>query len=199
LSLIERKECLVRIRKSRLLISGVIAVAIGVSAAATAQAATYYNIVNVDSGKALQLDSSGKVRLEAPNSHALGQQFKRIQTEYIAGSQGPWFVSALQNRLGSCLIDKVFGETPQLASGTCTGANKADRMWSHLRGGYTATPSLPGYQLISDHANYMVGGCWFGVCASAAGLMSPDLIALDPLEWSGAAKWEFRYAVTATP
>ena len=189
-----------RTRRSRLLLSGFVAIAIALSATAAAQAATYYNIVNVESGKALQLTSSGQVRLETPNKHALGQQFKRIDTEYFGGSQGTWFASGLKNRLGSCLIDGTYiGTAHEFTSGTCTGADKPSRMWSHLRGGYTATPSLPGYQLISDYANYIVGGCGFGTCASIAGLAPPSVISLDPLEWSGAAKWEFRYAVNATP
>jgi hypothetical protein len=45
----------------------------------------------------------------------------------------------------------------------------------------------------------MIHGCFLGTCGQFADLLSASMIGLDPLEWGGLAKWQFRFAVSATP
>jgi len=146
------------------------------------------------------------VRLATPNRFSLGQQFKLIETE--GGSLGSvgGFNAAIQNRLGACLVDSsplTFEKywLDSLRTGSCNGASKSRRMWAHLSGSLTATPSISGYQMVNwQTAGYVTDFCLFDCnLTHNASVLSASFIGDDPNEWSGAAKWKYRFAVSATP
>jgi len=167
--------------------------------ASGAHADSYYNIVNTSSGQALQIDSSGKLRVATPNRFALGQQFKLTEVETL----GPeWFSASIKNRLGSCLVDNdplsQIGDIGLLRASNCGSPMKSRRMWSHLRGSLTATPALSGYQLINDQtARYATPPLCLFSCDDFAALWPASFVAGDPSELGAYAKWEYRFAVSA--
>jgi hypothetical protein len=193
-----------RPRRRRTLVAVAIALAVGGFAAAQAQAASYYTIVNTQSGRALEASADGKVRLAAPDKTNPLQQWKQIHRE----SFGSWYEVALQNRLTGCLrSDAPLNPVPiasDLKTGICAGASTDSRKrWSHLFGSNTATPAIPGAQLVnSQTAEYVAH---FDLCFDpavcpakpVAALLSASLVASVPDELGGAAKWQYKFATTA--
>ncbi len=169
--------------------------------AADAGAASYYNIVNTNTGRALEASIDNKVRLAAPDKGNLLQQWKQIYRVNF----GSWYEVALQNRLTGCLrSDTINPESlAPLTVGVCDGAQTDSRKrWSHLSGSVTGSPTVPGAQLVnSQTAEYTADFdlCFFGNCSPKPGasLMSASGVASDPNELGGIVKWRYKFAATA--
>jgi hypothetical protein len=170
-------------------------------ATSVAHGASYYNIVNVQTGQALQATVSGKVELAPLNKTNLLQQWKRVNTQTV----GPFFESAIQNRLAGCLRSDNLNPNVQFAplkTGSCAGtASDSIKRWSHLSGAQTGAPSVPGYQLVnSQTAEYAIDfNLCFGNCTPVYGasLFAASVMASDPAEFGGSAKWRYKFAATA--
>src|SRR3954452_38818 len=74
-------------RRRALLVAAVTAAAL--STGAQAHAASYYMLVNAQSGRALEASLDGKVRLATPNPTNPLQQWKQIQRVTAARSMRP--------------------------------------------------------------------------------------------------------------
>jgi hypothetical protein len=193
-----------RARRWRALLAAAVALAaaIGFGAAAEAQAASYYTIVNTGSGLALEATTSGKVRLAPVNKTNLLQQWKRVNTVNFS----TWSESAVQNRLLGCLrSDSPLNPVPIAATlkvGNCAGASSDMRKrWSHLSGSNMGTPNLPGVQLVnSQTAEYAAD---FDLCfencpvTRDAGLLSASFFDSIEQALAGYGKWSYKFAVSA--
>ena len=185
----------------RTLLAGAVMAATLFGATSVAHGASYYNIVNPETGKALQATVSGKVELAPLNKTNPLQQWKRVNTLQI----GTWFESGIQNRLAGCLRSDNLNHTVQFSSlkvGICAGvATDSIKRWSHLSGSNTGSPSVPGYQLVNSRtAEYAVDfNLCFGNCTPTYGasLFSASVVAGDPAELGGYAKWKYQFAATA--
>jgi len=165
-----------------------------------AHGASYYNIVNSETGMALQSTVSGKVELAPLNKTNPLQQWKRVNTQQV----GTWFESGIQNRLNGCLRSDGTNTTGfgSLKVGICAGvASDSSKRWSHLAGSNTGSPSVPGYQLVnSQTAEYAMDfNLCFGNCTPTYGasLFSASVVAGDPAEFGGYTKWKYKFATTA--
>lgn len=177
--------------------SALIAVALMLALASGAQAALYYNIVNQQTGKALEATTSG-VRLAPLNRTNPLQQWKRINTEPFAS----WFTAGIKNRLLGCLrtdSTTVGHFAAPLGLGTCADPNNPRERWYHLSGSDTETPDVPGYQLVSvQTVEYITDFCFMNCGQNyPAMLFEADTIAHDPQAFGGAAKWRYRIAESA--
>jgi hypothetical protein len=181
--------------------------AVPLASASGAEAATYYNIVNTSSGKALQANLNGSVSIAPLNKTNPLQQWKRVSPTFFPSPNGGWTETAIQNRLLGCLKseDASFNNLiAPLKHVNCAGAaSDSSKRWSHLAGVLTGSPNVPGYQLVSGFAEY-VGDfnlCFDATCPQtyAATLFKASFVASDPAELGGVVKWKYQFAVSATP
>ena len=177
--------------------SALIAVALTLALASGAQAASYYNIVNQQTGKALEATTSG-VRLAPLKRTNPLQQWKRINSEPFAS----WFTAGIKNRLLGCLRtdSTTFGHfAAPLGLGTCADPNNARERWYHLSGSDTATPDMPGYQLVSvQTVEYITDFCFLNCEQNYPAIVfEASTVAHDPQELGGLAKWRYRFAESA--
>ena len=197
-----RRVVLTGMKRSRtLLAAAALSAATLLGGASVAHGASYYTIVNQQSGLALEATVSGKVRLAPPNKSNMLQQWKRTNTQTV----GPFFESSIQNRLAGCLRSDTtnfnLGFAP-LKVGLCAGsATDSIKRWDHLSCAQTGSPSVPGFQLVnSQTAEYAMD---FDLCfencppTHDAALATASVIASDPAEFGGATKWWYRFATTA--
>ncbi|MGH8490059.1 MAG: hypothetical protein ACREXS_14625 [Gammaproteobacteria bacterium] len=172
---------------------------LGLGAAADAHAANYYNIVNTQTGRALEATVSGRVKLAPRDPKNLLQQWK--QTDRL--NFGPFYEVAVQNRLLGCLRSDSDGSSgiAPLKVGNCAGSSSDSRKrWSHLSGAVTASPSIPGAQMVnSQSAEYIGEEFCFITCGPTplATLWGASVIASDPAEAGGFVKWRYRFATSA--
>ena len=168
--------------------------------ASAAGAASYYNIVNTGTGNALEATTSG-VRIAPLKRTNPLQQWKRINSEPFAS----WFTAGIKNRLLGCLRTDTTtsGHTvAPLGLGTCADPSNPRERWYHLAGGDTASPDVPGYQLVSVQTVEYVTDfnlCFLDSCPPTykATLLEAGFVGQDPQELGGAAKWRYRFAESA--
>jgi hypothetical protein len=183
------------------------AAAVTLVSASSAQAASYYNIVNTQSGKALQANINGTVSVAPLNKTNPLQQWKRVSPAFFPSPNGGWTETGIQNRLLGCL--KSEGATfnnliAPLKHVNCAGvANDSTKRWSHLAGVLTGSPTVPGFQLVSGLAEYVADFnlCFDTSCPQSYGasLFKASFVSDSPNEFGGAVKWQYKFAVSATP
>ena len=174
-----------------------IAAGLTLALASGAQAASYYNIVNTDTGKALEATTSG-VRLAPLKRTNQLQQWKRINKTTFGDAAG------IQNRLLGCLrtnTTTVGNLVAPLGIGSCAGADSdARKRWYHLVGG--GTPDVPGYHLVSvQTVEYVADISLFDVCLAGCpqtydAFLVESGFAAD-LGGGGPVKWSYRFAESA--
>jgi hypothetical protein len=179
--------------------AAVLVTALAVWGASDAAAANYYNIVNSQTGRALEGTVDDRVKLAAPDPGNLLQQWKSIN----GVNSGPLFVSALDNRLLGCLRSDSDGSNlvADLKLGLCDGSSTdARKRWTQLWGNLTANPSVPGYELVNTNSAERIGEefCFF-TCAPVPRptLYAASLVASDPGAFGASVKWEFRFVTSA--
>jgi hypothetical protein len=175
--------------------------AFAMGGAADARATDYFNIVNTQSGRALEATLGNKVKLAPPNKSNPLQQWR-----LVSKTAGPNFTAAISNRLLGCLRTESPVPNPNLIAslkiGLCGGAASERRLrWTHLGGNATPTPSIPGFQIINTHSREYIGEefCFVGCGPTPfATLLDPLLVESDPAELGAAVKWQYKFA-TSTP
>ena len=187
------------IRTRVVALAGALCAALAVGSAADAHAASYYNIVNTDTGRALEATVNG-VKLAPRNPSNLLQQFKRTDLTHAGTGQ---FQAILKNRLLDCLRTDRSGPNPNLIGhlklGNCAPSDTRNR-WLHRWGNATPTPSVPGFQLKNVKSGEYVGEefCFIS-CGPVplATLLDAQLVESDPLQLGPAVKWQFKFAASA--
>ena len=177
-----------------------LAAALFVGSVADAHAATYWQVFNAKTGRALEATVGGNVKLATPNSSNQAQQWKWIKD----GPVGGFYEAAIQNRLvGECLrsdSDGSAGVAP-LKLGLCGGASSEHRLrWIHKSGSQTGTPTVAGDQLINKRSGEFIGEEFcFIVCGSVplATLWGPAVVASDPQQAGASLKWKYKLVATA--
>jgi hypothetical protein len=177
-----------------------LAAALALGSAADARAASYYNIVNTQTGRALQANIDGTVRLAPRNQTNLLQQWKRTDLQYI-GNDGR-FQSTLTNRLVDCIATKRNGPNPNLIGpatmGICASSDLRNR-WLHKWSTMTPTPGISGFQLQNvKSGEYLVEEWCFITCSAkpTATFQDAQLVESDPQQLGALAKWQFKFAGT---
>jgi len=176
------------------------ALALALALASGAQAANYYNIVNTDTGKALEATTTGVRIVPLKRTNPL-QQWKRIHPKPFSS----FFDSAVQNRLLGCLRTNTttFGNIiAPLGIGSCAGADTDPRKrWYHLAGNDTESPAVPGYQLVNLQTVEYVADfrlCFSNPCPQTYGASLLEATGFDG-QHPGVVKWRYRFAESATP
>ena len=188
------------IRTRVLAIAATLTAALAVGAAADAHAASYYNIVNTQSGLALEPTLSGDVKLVPRNASNPLQQWKRTNVTFVGSGQ---FRAIVDNRLLDCLRTDRNGPNPNVIGtarmGNCSPSDTRNT-WLHKSGSATPTPGLPGRQLKNVKSGEYLGDQFcFITCGSPplATLWDAATVESDPLQLGAALKWEFQFAASA--
>jgi hypothetical protein len=167
------------VRRAGLL--ALVAGALGLGFTAQANAATYYNVVNVKTGLALSATGSS-VTLKTPNPNDEHQQFKRIWLQNGFNSTS----SSLQRRYSGCLYAEQANGPVSLGSCLQDPSDKRNR-WSKV---YNWDTSIGGVGLHNDGVSQtMLGFCFFG-CAA---MMQPYSISGELRQYS---TWDLRPVAT---
>lgn len=176
-------------------VAAALAVALVLGSATAAHAATYYNIVNTQTGRALEAGADGTVRLAARDQNNLLQQWKRTDLLHI-GSDGR-FQSTLTNRVLDCVSTKSPEDLIATATmGNCASSDLRNR-WIHKWSTMTPTPSVPGFQLENAHSGQYLGEefCWITCFPKPpATLYSAEWVEGAPEQLGAHAKWQFKFA-----
>jgi hypothetical protein len=182
------------------LIAAALAATLSIGLAGSAHAASYYNIINTDTGRALEVSVDGKFKLAPPNPNNMLQQFKRTNVTLHGNGQSEAIVD---NRLLDCIRTPLNGPNPNLIGepqlGICAPSDTRNR-W-RLKGGVaTPNPGISGTQMKNVKSGEYLAEqfCLFG-CPSLArpSLIDASLVESDPAQLGGFVKWQFKFAATA--